>query len=779
VLNISPAEQPAPPSLAGPRRLRRALLWGTLLLLLGVAQSLLVALTLRVEATRAQDDTEAVAAEVAADLRHELLRAGQQLQALGWGEPPLSAWRDGAAALLKERSDLRRIERRAPALTVVDALDTPYVPRLFDHMPRRDLGIEAELACAAARRSAAPTFSRSYYVPLAGGVGQEVVDLCVPVQEAGRDAGYLVGSFALAPLLEAALAARQGQRYELSFVEGDGTRLARAGAARGIGLYVAERVVDLPGSTLQLRADSTAGRPSLIPNLATALVLGLSIALFAVVFLLARDVRRRAVAESALAEALAFRKAMEDSLSTGLRARDLQGAITYVNPAFCAMVGFSADELLAPSARAPAASADAYAPPYWPPEQVDEYQQRQRLRLAANAQRPADPRGAREVRDARDLRDVREAREGYETVFMRKSGERFPVMIYEAPLVDGQGRHTGWMSAVLDVSAQRRVEELSRQQQDRLQASARLATVGEMASLLSHELNQPLAAIASYASGSLNLLEAPPPESAAAALPELPADELKAMLRQAVARIAEQAERAGRIIKSVHGFVRRREQQHETISAELLIEAVLPLVRLQARKSGTRIELDVGPPVTGSGRAPRVRCDRTMIEQVLINLTRNGIQAMESSTPLDDRVLTLRVRQTHERWVSFVVADLGPGIAAEVASRLFTPFFTTRSEGMGLGLSLCRTVIEQHGGALDFGPGPLRTGPAAGRPRGTEFRFTLPAPRAADPATRRDDAETGDTAGPAARPGAEAGAGRHASGNAASNASDSNARTNA
>ena len=92
---------------------------------------------------------------------------------------------------------------------------------------------------------------------------------------------------------------------------------------------------------------------------------------------------------------------------------------------------------------------------------------------------------------------------------MRKNGERFPVLIYEAPLVDGQGRHTGWMSAVLDISAQRRVEELSRQQQDRLQATARLATVGEMASLLSHELNQPLAAIASYATGSLNLLDDP------------------------------------------------------------------------------------------------------------------------------------------------------------------------------------------------------------------------------------------------------------------------------
>jgi len=745
---LSPAQQPAgvptPASLLRQRRWRRALLWGALLLLLGVAQTLLVALTVRVEATRAQDDTEALATELAASLRSDLQRASRELQALGWGRPPLAAWRSGAADLLKTRNDLRRIERRNTQLAVVEALDTPYAPPLFEHMPRSSLGVEAEVACSAARRSAAPMFSRSYYVPLAGGVGQEVIDLCVPVQQAGAHAGYLVASIALAPLLEAALSARRGQRYELSFVEGDGTRLARAGVARGAGLYTADRVVDLPGTALQLRADSTAGRPSVIPNLATALVLGLSIALFAVVLLLARDVRRRADAERALAEALAFRKAMEDSLSTGLRARDLRGAITYVNPAFCTMVGFSAEELLAPaeppppSVRSMGSSGMATAvdaPPYWPPEQADLYRRRQHARLGASTGRSSEQP---------------EGREGYETVFMRKNGERFPVMIYEAPLVDGEGRHTGWMSAVLDISAQRRMEEISRQQQDRLQATARLATVGEMASLMSHELNQPLAAIASYASGSLNLLE--PPAAGELLHPALPADELRAMLHQAMGRIAEQAERAGRIIKSVHGFVRRREQQHEALGVDLLIEAVLPLVRLQARKSGTRIDIDISPPLqSATQRVPRVRCDRTMIEQVLINLTRNGIQAMETHTPPAQRVLTLRVRQTHARWVSFSILDAGPGVQPEVAAQLFTPFFTTRAEGMGLGLSLCRTVIEQHGGALDFGHGPLQADAPPGTPRGTEFRFTLPTPRSADAgeqhAPRPDLAaeETGDT----------------------------------
>jgi two-component system sensor histidine kinase DctS len=676
-----------------PSRLRRVLLWAALLALLGVAQTLLVTLTLKYESSRAQEAVESVAAAGAAEVRRELLRLMHALQALAWSEAPQPAWREGASELLRGRQELLRVEWRDASLTVLDAVDTPFVSDLFAVMPRAGLGADADSACNAARRASAPIFSGSYFVPMPGGRGLEVMDLCVPLQRAGREFGYLVASIALSTLLETALTASESRRHEFSFVEGDGTRLARAGVPRGAGVYVAERVVDLPGTALQLRTDSAAGHPSLIPNLATALVLGLSLALFSVVLLLARDQRRRAQAEVALAEALAFRKAMEDSLSTGLRARDLQGRISYVNPAFCAMVGFTQEELRSPRVKVPV------VPPYWPPEFTDEYLRRQEMRLEG---------AGRRVPEARD------AREGFETVFMRKNGERFPVMIYEAPLVDSQGRHTGWMSAVLDLSAQRRVEELSRQQQDRLQATARLATVGEMASLLSHELNQPLSAIASYATGSINLIDAPD-----ASTPE--------MLRQALERIAEQAERAGRVIKSVHDFVRRREQLHETTTAAALIEAVLPLARLQARKSGTRIEVDLPAP---PARPPRTRCDRTMVEQVLLNLTRNGIQAMETATPPAERVLTLRAHQAHPGWLTFSVIDAGPGIAPEVAARLFTPFFTTRAEGMGLGLSLCRTVIEQHGGALDFGPGPGG--------RGTEFRFTLPVPKGQ---------ETGETSG--------------------------------
>jgi two-component system, LuxR family, sensor histidine kinase DctS len=702
----TPTPNTAPRLLRG--RARRVLLWSALLALLAVAQSLLVALTLNYESGRAQDEAERVATQAAAEMQRELARQMRELQTLSFPRAAGTDARGAARAMLERRQGLERVEWRSESLAIAELLDTPFAPTLFAQMPRGALATETELSCSGARIAGVPIFSRSYFVPLPGGLGTEVVDLCVPLgvnaavpasaaagmaagagSGAGASApiGFLVGSFSLARVLEHVRLGMDLRQHELTLVESDGTRLARAGSGRGAGVYVSRQVVELPGFSVQLRADSLRGQPSLVPNVTLALVIGLSLALFGVVALLARDVRRRAEAERALAEALALRRAMEDSLPTGLRARDLAGRVTYANPAFCAMVGFTQDELVRPEV----SSAAPEVQPYWPPEFVPQYRKRQHTLLQGLGRRSDD------------------AREGHETVFMRKDGERFPVMVYEAPLVARDGRHTGWMSAVVDLTAQRRVEELSRQQQERLQASARLATVGEMASLLSHELNQPLAAIASYASGSLNLID----DGLGAADPAL-----RPMLRQALERIAEQADRAGRVIKSVHAFVRRREQQHETISAQDLFEAVLPLVRLQARKSGTRIDVQLP-----AERLPAVRCDRTMVEQVLLNLSRNGIQAMDGATPPAERVLVLAAERLGDRRVAFAVIDAGPGIPPEVAERLFTPFFSTRAEGMGLGLSLCRTVIEQHGGALEFAPADAATG------RGTRFGFSLPVAR--------------------------------------------------
>ncbi|MBB4842830.1 two-component system sensor histidine kinase DctS [Paucibacter oligotrophus] len=706
-----------PANLLRPWSWRRALLWAALTVLLLVAQTLLVALTLRYEAAREQEKVDQVAAEVAGRLKQIADRDLQGLQGLLWNDPsaePGPRWAQDSAELLRRTRPILRLEYRNAQRLITRSTDSPYVSPLYLQASREEMEIETQLACAAALRQGGHQFSRSYFIVLAGGEGLEVFDLCLPQLRNGQGPSFVVATLSLRYLLEEAVSEELARGAEFSFVEGDGTRLARAGLTRGAGYYLAERLVDVSGLTLQLKVDSAAGRPQLIPNLTTALVLGLSLALFVLVFLLARDGRRRAFAEHALAEALAFRHAMENSLVTGLRARDMAGNITYVNPAFCAMVGFRAEDLLGQGT-------PPNLPNYWPPEFVEEYRKRHQDRKARWSA-GEDPR------------------QGFETVFMRRNGERFPVLIFEAPLLDAQGHQTGWMSAVLDVSDQRRVEELSRQQQDRLQATARLATVGEMASLLSHELNQPLAAIASYSAASLNLLTL---EAQDAQTPEL--------VRQAVGRIAEQAERAGRVIKSVHDFVRRRDQSRESIAVDQLFEAVLPLVRLQARKSGARIEVDLPRP------APRVRCDRTMVEQVLLNLTRNGIQSMDGegpeATPLAQRVLVLWARQTEPGWVSIAVRDNGPGISPEVARQLYTPFFTTRAEGMGLGLSLCRTVIEQHGGALDFvnRADQCPSEPGESCDRGTEFRFTLatppgsgspPKPAGAEPARSSTESES-------------------------------------
>ena len=651
----------------------RRSLWSALIALVMAVLMTLVWLAGRYEASQLQAELERDTANAVSDLRTQLSRHVQALQGLQSSHPSEAFWTLEAQALLRENRDMLRIEWRDSALNLNQSLDSPLRSPVFERVPRTETLSDTQQACLQAKRGSGPSYSRSYFLPQTDGLGIEVMDMCLPNTQGGLLVGFTIVTYGLQEIINARLGVGYGRRNEISFTEPDGTRLAIAGnQSRGLRVFTTQQLVDLPGNTLILRLDGRRGEPDLFPNVLTALVTAMSIALVTVMVLLAKDSRRRLKAENDLAEALAFRKAMEDSLVTGLRARDLEGRITYVNPAFCQMVGLAAEQLtgqLAPM-------------PYWPPEMMDEYKQRHAVRLAGNAP----------------------PREGFESVFMRADGTRFEVLIIEAPLISVQGQQTGWMGAVIDISEQRRIEELSRASQERLQATARLATVGEMASLLSHELNQPLAAIASYANGSLNLLKDP------AALPQTLDD-----VHMALRRIAEQAGRAGKVINSVHDFVRRRDQAREAVAPQALLDAIAPLVNLQARK------LQVKVHTRFEAKLPQVLCDRTMVEQVLLNLARNGMQAMDQPSSME-RVLVLQVRRAASNaehgWVEFSVSDVGVGIADDVERQLFNPFFTTKAEGMGLGLSLCRTVVEQHGGHLSFEPLV---------PRGTVFRFTLPA----------------------------------------------------
>jgi two-component system, LuxR family, sensor histidine kinase DctS len=693
-------EMPAAPASAeAPPRATIGLRWTLWALLIALVAGLLATLVWlagRYEASQVQGKLERDTADAISDVRAELTRNVQSLQALQAGRPTRASWTEQANALLLQHREWVRLEWRDVNLGTIAYADSPYRPETFVRLGRANAQSDVALACTNARRVSGPGYSSSYFQPQPDGLGLELMELCLPQTSAGQLTGYEVAAYSLSEILTGFIGSQLTRSQEVSFTEADGTRLAVHGSARrGNRVFTAQQLLDLPGNTIVLRMDSWRGAPDLFPHVLTALVTAMSIALVIVLILLGKDMRRRLRAEQDLADALAFRKAMEDSLVTGLRARDLKGRITYVNPAFCQMVGFSPEELLGNVSPAP----------YWPPELAGEYKKRQEIRLSGQHAPP---------------------REGYESVFMRKDGSRFPVLIIEAPLINHDGVQTGWMSAFLDISEQRRVEELSRASQERLQATARLATVGEMASLLSHELNQPLAAISSYATGSINLLQSQLAASPGSADMRDGGDSALPDIEVAMRRIAEQAERAGKVIKSVHDFVRRRDKDREPVTPQALIDAVLPLVGLQARKLGVQVQTQPGAGL------PPVLCDRTMVEQVLLNLARNAMQAMDQAhVTRPSLVIEARLVGGANRvpasmsWVEFSVADLGPGIPDDVKEQLFTPFFTTKAEGMGLGLSMCRTVVEQHGGFLGFEPN---------HPQGTIFRFTLPVDPARAPA---------------------------------------------
>jgi two-component system sensor histidine kinase DctS len=285
--------------------------------------------------------------------------------------------------------------------------------------------------------------------------------------------------------------------------------------------------------------------------------------------------------------------------------------------------------------------------------------------------------------------------DGFEIQFRRRNGEKFWALVYEAPLIDADGKQSGWMASVLDVTERKHAEEMARQQQEKLQRTGRLITMGEMASTLAHELNQPLSAIASYNTGCLNRL----------AQPQFDAEEL----RNALTKLGVQAQRAGQIIRRVHDFVRKSEPQVGVCAINAVVEDTVGFIEFDAKSRGVQLRT---MPAPGD---PQVRADRILIEQVLLNLARNGIEAM-GQTPARQRQLAITV--TCEDGQAVVsVADHGHGIPDEVAANLFQPFFTTKDEGMGMGLNICRSIIEFHQGRLWFEPNDGG---------GAVFRFSLP-----------------------------------------------------
>ena len=484
----------------------------------------------------------------------------------------------------------------------------------------------------------------------------------VPVFRGGQFAGTAVGIYSMRRLLEDSVPWWLAERYRIAVIDQAGQQLGqrtKGGSTEPDSEY--QIPFEPPGHGLILRAVPYQVPTPLGGRLITATVVLLALLVLFSLWALRRHVQGRLAAEAALQTEAAFRKAMEDSVQTGLRARTLEGMITYVNPAFCRMVGWSAEELVG---RLPPM-------PYWAEEYLDETRDMHAKVLAGEA--PID---------------------GFEIKFKRRNGEIFDALIHEAPLIDSQGKHTGWMGSIVEITEHKRAAELARQQEERLQASARLITMGEMASSLAHELNQPLAAISGYAAGCRNLI------SAGAGHGDIDG---------ALAKCQEQAQRAGRIIRRIYEFVRRHEAKTEPCDLDAVLNDLIVLIESDAGRQKVRIVREISPEL------PVIAADRVLLGQAVLNLMKNGIEAMRQ-TEEASRILTVRAASA-EGMVLISIADRGGGISADAAAQLFEPFYTTKSEGLGVGLNICRSVVEAHHGRLWFVANP------AG---GSIFHITLP-----------------------------------------------------
>ncbi len=283
-----------------------------------------------------------------------------------------------------------------------------------------------------------------------------------------------------------------------------------------------------------------------------------------------------------------------------------------------------------------------------------------------------------------------------EDLFWKKDGSSFPVEYSSTPIRDEKGDIKGAVVVFRDISARKEAAEAGRQYQMELAHVARLSTMGEMASGMAHELNQPLTAIATSADACMRLLESG----------DAPRDRVLDVLET----IGAQARRAGGLIQQLRQFVRKEEPRLTLVNLNHLMEEVLMLMEPEIRKAGVRMVRDLDTDI------PLVEAQQIQIDQVILNLIRNAIEAM-SETPEDKRILTLRTRSAGGNAVITSVEDTGPGLSAEVRDKLFDPFVTSKPQGMGLGLSISMGIITAHNGNLYYD---------SHASKGAVFRFTLP-----------------------------------------------------
>ena len=486
-----------------------------------------------------------------------------------------------------------------------------------------------------------------------------------------RPGGLLVARFSAAALLREKVPWWLASKYDIRMVDdGDDVIAATVEGPRdeAQAWYRVSLGPSLPNAWLEL-----ASRERIAPwwrTLPVALMLGFLVLIAGASTMLRKQMRSVSRAEEAWRTEAAWRTAMEDSLAVGIRARDLDGRLIYVNKTMADMVGRQPEELV------------GLLPPmpYWLPDELDQSMRRHLRNMAGEA-----PRG------------------GYESRWQHRDGRVVDVMVYEAPLVDAQGVQIGWMASIVNITERKQLEERERRQMEAVAHQARLTMLGEVASTLAHELNQPLSAITSYNTGLLNALSA---------RTDVPEPVLKALQRQ-----GEQAGQAARIVKRIREFLTRREPQREPCDLHEVITSGVGLLKRDIARHEVEVSLELADDL------PRVIADPVLIEQVVVNLVRNACDAMAGQEgPRRIRIHAEALGQATSGpavppVVRVSVSDSGPGLHGQTVATLCAPFFTTKSDGMGMGLAICRSILELHYGALDASESPSG---------GAMFAFSLP-----------------------------------------------------
>jgi PAS domain S-box-containing protein len=631
-----------------------------------------------------------------------------------------------------------------------------------------------------------------YSQPPLIGESAPLLQLHVPLAEQARFGGVILAEYSVDSLLRYGVPAEVSARYAVSLLDAKGRLLAgQTLPARGAGSLLPwagpqsnewEVPVSPVGNGLVLRAQAYRTSLGVVGSGLFWLVGTLSAMTAWMLIGNWRHTRRRMQAQQALIAETNFRRAMENSMLTGMRALDMQGRITYVNPAFCQMTGWNESELVGRTAPFP----------YWP--EADRDQLMARLDDELNG---------------------RTTPGGFQVRVKRKDGTLFDARMYVSPLVDPKGHQTGWMTSMTDITEPNRIreqlsasyerfttvlealdasvsvaplgseellfanklyrlwfglhtgghmqlvaqagvpdqprsdehldevdsfvglptgqltsaqsenaeifvpelgkwlevrsrylnwvdgrlaqmviatditprrhaEEQSAAQAERAQAASRLITMGEMASSVAHELNQPLTAINNYCNGMLSRIRAG----------QINQDDMLAALD----KTARQAQRAGQIIQRIRSFVRRSEPNRTLSDVATMVAEAVELAEIELRRRNVRLSHYV------ASRLPKLMVDPILIEQVLVNLLKNAAESIEHARrPTAHRSVELRAvpRQVDEQAVvEFSVQDTGAGLAPEVMERLYEAFFSTKVEGMGIGLNLCRTIVESHQGRM-------------------------------------------------------------------------------